>query len=142
VKTSVGYEWVDVIRGAGGDNPGWQWLSEGKGTPLPTANVEAWAAATGVGAPGGAPAPAATSHGGLLGAMIDRDRVMAILSKYAPNNEGIRAAMRELERAFPGVQLLDHPVRLDKLRFPNGAVIDVIVGAGAPGSKWGWMPEN
>ncbi|MBI3927624.1 MAG: hypothetical protein HY319_18945, partial [Armatimonadetes bacterium] len=45
VKTEVGYEWVDVIRGAGSDNPGWWWGSEGKGTPQPTATVQEWAAA-------------------------------------------------------------------------------------------------
>lgn len=37
VKTEIGYEWVDVVRGAGSSNPGWWWGSEGKGTPSPTA---------------------------------------------------------------------------------------------------------
>lgn len=36
VKTEIGYEWVDVVRGAGSGNPGWWWGSEGKGTPQPT----------------------------------------------------------------------------------------------------------
>lgn len=152
VKTEIGYEWVDVIRAAGGDNPGWQWGSEGKGTPNPTATVQEWAAATGVDANGGAGSGGATGgvfgggfpnpHAGVLGSAIDRGAVMAILEKYPPTNEGIRQAMPELQKAFPGVELLEHPKRLDKLKFPNGAVIDVIVSAGAPDAKWGWMPEN
>lgn len=36
VKTELGYEWVDVVRGAGSGNPGWWWGSEGHGTPTPT----------------------------------------------------------------------------------------------------------
>ena len=45
VKTDIGWEWVDVIRGAGGGNPGWWWGSEGKPitgpapTPLPSSGV-------------------------------------------------------------------------------------------------------
>lgn len=49
VKTEVGYEWVDVIRAAGGTNPGWQWGSEGAGTPNPTKDPKEWAAMTGIG---------------------------------------------------------------------------------------------
>ncbi|HNV71115.1 MAG TPA: hypothetical protein PKO06_15540, partial [Candidatus Ozemobacteraceae bacterium] len=30
VKTEIGWEWVDVIRGAGAPNPGFWWGSEGK----------------------------------------------------------------------------------------------------------------
>ncbi|NDD28240.1 MAG: hypothetical protein EB084_08255 [Proteobacteria bacterium] len=152
VKTEIGYEWVDVIRAAGGDNPGWQWGSEGKGTPQPTGSVQEWAAATGVGMDGGAGGGAGMGgvsgggfqnpNAGVLGSAIDRGAVMAILEKYPPTNEGIRQAMPELQKKFPGVELIEHPKRLDKLKFPNGAVIDVIVSAGAPDAKWGWMPEN
>lgn len=153
VKTEVGYEWVDVVRGAGSDNPGWWWGSEGKGTPAPTATVQEWAAATGQtsaagqaggaagqGAPAGPSAP--NPFAGVLGSAIDQAAVMAILKKYPPTNEGIRQAMPELQQKFPGVQLLEHPQRLDKLKFPNGAIIDVVVGAGGSEPKWGWMPEN
>lgn len=152
VKTEVGYEWVDVIRGAGGDNPGWWWGSEAKGTQQPTANSHEWAAQTGQsGAAGGAGGADAMAGGGaaagpkgpaILGSQIDSGKVMGILQKYQPTNEGIRAALPELQQNFPGVTILDHPKRLDKLQFPNGAVVDVIVGSGGPNPKWGWMPEN
>lgn len=33
VVTEIGPEWVDVIRGAGGGNPGWWWGSEGRPAP-------------------------------------------------------------------------------------------------------------
>lgn len=148
VKTEVGYEWVDVVRGAGGDDPGWWWGSEGKGTPSPTATVQEWANATGQNQAGGgagaaspAPGPAGLP-GGVLGRAIDQAAVMAILKKYPPTNEGIRQAMPELEQKFPGVRLLEHPQRLDKLQFPNGAVIDVVMGAGGNDSRWGWIMEN
>lgn len=42
VKTDIGWEWVDVVRGAGSGSPGWWWGSEGKAIsgpvppPLPT----------------------------------------------------------------------------------------------------------
>lgn len=85
----------------------------------------------------------AAPHGpAILGSQIDMARVMAIVSKYPPTNEGIRAALPELQKEFPGVTILEHPKRLDKLQFPNGAIVDVIVGSGGPEPKWGWMPEN
>ncbi len=160
VKTEVGYEWVDVVRGAGSDSPGWWWGSEGKGTSQPTTTVAEWAAATGQNGSAGAPvavagmgamAGAMPSSNGMMGSgprstplgdSLDRGAVMAILKKYPPTNEGVRQAMPELERKFPGVQLLEHPKRLDKLQFPNGAVVDVVVGAGGNNPSWGWMPEN
>ncbi len=157
VKTEHGYEWVDVVRGAGTDKPGWWWGSEGKGTPNPTGSSKEWAQATGQTAPGGAASPSASSGGAApaaggaavsapkatpLGNQIDSAKVMAILKKQQPTNEGMRAAEGELQQAFPGVKILDHPVRLDKLQFTNGAVVDVVVGAGGPNPSWGWMPEN
>lgn len=149
VKTEVGYEWVDVIRGAGGDDPGWWWGSEAKGTEKPTASANEWAAMTGQGTPGGGGAAAAgggapaAPHGpAILGSQIDSGKVMGILQKHPPTNDGIRAALPELQQAFPGVTILDHPKRLDKLQFANGAVVDVIVGSGGPQPSWGWMPEN
>lgn len=146
VKTEVGYEWVDVIRGAGGDDPGWWWGSEGKGTAQPTNSPQEWAAQTGqagaAGAAGGGAAPAGNFGPKILGGQIDQGKVMAILQKHKADNEGIKAALPELQQAFPGVTILDHPQRLDKLRFSNGAVVDVVVGAGGPNPSWGWMPEN
>jgi hypothetical protein len=35
VRTDIGWEWVDVIRGAGSGDPGWWWGSEGKGSRNP-----------------------------------------------------------------------------------------------------------
>jgi len=148
VKTEVGYEWVDVVRGAGSDSPGWWWGSEGKGTAQPTNTVQEWAAQTGVGMDSGASPqamaaqgmpPAASKKVGLPGP--DSGPVLAILKKFAPTNDGIRAAMPELQKLHPGAKILDHPVRLDKIQFADGAVVDVIVGSGGPNPSWGWMPE-
>ena len=150
VKTEVGYEWVDVVRGAGAPNPGWWWGSEGKGTPQPTNTVQEWAAQTGqtgqaavASAPQGQMMAAGQSVGAPRQAVggPDRGAVMAILEKNPPTNEGISQAMTELKKAFPGVKLLEHPIRLDKLEFPGGFVVDVIVGSGGPNPSWGWMPE-
>ena len=79
VVTEIGPEWVDVIRGAGGGNPGWWWGSEGKptagvnapayvpphGQPTPLPNMPTPAPAP-VPTPGPGPAPApAPMPGGL-----------------------------------------------------------------------------
>ena len=159
VKTEIGYEWVDVVRGAGAPNPGWWWGSEGKGTPEPTSTVQEWEQKTGQNAAPAAVAAMGAAMGSgmgagmgaamggnnapkVLGGAIDSGKVTGILSKHAPTNEGIRAALPELQQAFPGVKIMDHPQRLDKLQFSNGAIVDVIVGAGGPNPSWGWMPEN
>lgn len=72
---------------------------------------------------------------------VDKGQVMDILKKHPPTNDGMKAALPELQKAFPGVKILDHPKRLDKLQFANGAVVDVVVGAGGDKPSWGWMPE-
>jgi hypothetical protein len=163
VKTEVGYEWVDVIRGAGAAKPAWQWGSEGAGTAQPTKTVQEWEAKTGVGAvaaaaaAGGASAP----HGPIvLGKQIDGNKVLSILRKYEPNGQGLTKAAKDgqLQQLYPGVMTygghdrdgkafdaqsrLDQGLNVDKLYFPNGAIVDVIKGAGAAGADWGWMPEN
>ncbi|MFN8610630.1 MAG: hypothetical protein U0931_24025 [Vulcanimicrobiota bacterium] len=173
VKTEVGYEWVDVIRGAGSTNPGWHWGSEGAGTPEPTANPKEWAARIGLGAGqpaagGGAAMAAGASMAGaapgaqapiVLGKEIDGGKVLNVLRKYKPDGQGLTQAVRdpELQRLYPGLmtyggqsngkavnadERLAKGLNVDKLFFPNGAVVDVIKGAGAAGAEWGWMPEN
>ena len=72
----------------------------------------------------------------------NREAVLGILKKYPPTNEGIRQAMPELRRAFPGVKLLEHPERLDKLEFPDGMIVDTIMAAGSEHSFWGWIIEQ
>ena len=91
-------------------------------------------------APATGPAPAAP---GAPSAVSD-EAVQAILEKYPATNEGMRAAMVEIDRTFgPGtIKLLEHPQRLDKLVMPDGRTIDAMVGAGAPGARWGWMVEG
>lgn len=59
VKTELGYEWVDVVRGAGSGNPGWWWGSEGFGTPAPTPSARDAARIA-----GRSPAPAASPPSG------------------------------------------------------------------------------
>lgn len=165
VKTEVGYEWVDVIRAAGGSDPGWQWGSEGAGTAEPTANPKEWAAKTGVGQ---AAAPMAAAGGAaaagpqapiVLGKQIDGGKVLNILRKYPADGQGLTQAVKdaELQKLYPGVMTfggvsngkafnaddrLAKGLNVDKLVFPNGAIVDVIKGAGAAGADWGWMPEN
>lgn len=166
VKTEVGYEWVDVIRGAADKEnaPGWQWGSEGKGTAQPTSSAKEWAAQTG-GAPaaaGGGAAPAGASvalagggaapaGGGAaasgpkftpLGNQIDQSKVLPVLEKYDVLDIEKAVQDPEIQKAYPGAKVIPHPKRLDKIEFPNGAVVDCVVGAGAAGAKWGWMPEN
>ncbi len=72
----------------------------------------------------------------------DQKGVLAILTKYPATNDGILKAMPELQRAYHGVKLLMHPLRLDKLEFADGTIVDTIVGAGAPGSHWGWGSKS
>lgn len=173
VKTELGYEWVDVVRGAGSDNPGWHWGSEGKGTPQPTKSSKEWAAQTGQtggaaagggaapasggaapasggAAPaGGGAAPAAGGGGAVsgpkftpLGNQIDQSKVLPVLEKYSVNDIEKAVQDPEIQNAYPGAKVIPHPKRLDKIQFPNGAVVDCVVSAGAPDAKWGWMPEN
>lgn len=161
VKTELGYEWVDVIRGAGAAKPGWQWGSEGAGTAEPTATVQEWQAKTGT-APAAAAAPAAPAGPQapiVLGKQLDGGKVTAILRKYKPDGQGLTQAVKdpELQKLYPGVMSygghsngkafnaddrLAKGLNVDKLFFPNGAIVDVIKGAGAAGADWGWMPEN
>ncbi len=77
-----------------------------------------------------------------LSVQPNRETVLGILEKYPPTNEGMRQALPELQRTFPGVQLLEHPLRLDKLEFPNGMVVDTIMAAGSEFSNWGWIVEQ
>lgn len=156
VKTEVGYEWVDVVRGAGSDSPGWWWGSEGKGTAQPTNTVKEWAAQTGVGLDSGASAPAVAAQGmapsaskkvGLPGP--ESGPVLAILKKYSPTNDGIRAAMAEVQKLHPGAKILDHPVRLDKIQFADGRwstsssarAVPTLAGAGCPSNQFGLVAQ-
>ena len=84
----------------------------------------------------------ATPGGGA--ARVTDEAVQAILQKYPATNDGMRAAMTEIDRTFGAgtIKLLEHPLRLDKLVMPDGRTIDAMVGAGAPGAKWGWMVEG
>lgn len=97
----------------------------------------------GRGLPGGRPGtPGAGGTGG--GAAYSDQALQDILHKYPATNDGMRAAMQEIDRTFgPGtVKLLDHPERLDKLVLPDGRTIDTIKGAGAPGADWTWIVEG
>ena len=44
-----------------------------------------------------------------LSVQPNRETVLGILEKYPPTNEGMRQALPELQRTFPGVQVLEHP---------------------------------
>jgi len=58
VKTEIGWEWVDVVRGAGGGDPAYWWGSEGIGFPQPGIGLH------GNGGGGHAPAPGGPGPGG------------------------------------------------------------------------------
>ncbi len=121
-------EAVDFVRGADSNDPNYTalaWQPEGGG-----GSVGGSGSVVGSGAVGGS-------------GVADRDFVLAILSKYAATNEGIQRAVEELRRqpGYEHVTILQHPLRLDKLDFGGGHVVDVVVGAGGPNPSWGWMPE-
>ena len=59
-----------------------------------------------------------------------------IASNYDPNNpDDVNAMVAELQKAYPGAEFDGK----DKLTIPGLGTIDVIIGAGAPGAKWGWI---
>lgn len=72
---------------------------------------------------------------------VDRNIVLNILNGYNADNAGITAAMPDIQAVYPQATLLYHPLRLDKIDFGNGLVVDVMVGAGAPGAYYAWMEE-
>lgn len=74
---------------------------------------------------------------------VSASTVMEIVNKYRPSNAGIRAAILEINTIYPDARILEHPVRLDKIDFGGGLVIDIIVGAvggsdDAEGTGWAW----
>lgn len=77
------------------------------------------------------------------GGAVDSGFVLGIMSQYPPTNDGIRKALEELKKkkGYEDTELLDHPQRLDKLKFANGQVVDVVIGAGGNNPQWGWLPE-
>jgi len=120
-------EVIDFVRAADSKDPSQialAWQSEGGSGTGSVSGV------TGKGAVGG------TGH-------ADRDFVMSVLSNYPPTNDGIQRAVEEL-RKHPGYEhavILEHALRLDKIDFGRGNIVDVVVGSGGPNPSWGWMPE-
>lgn len=72
---------------------------------------------------------------------VDSGVVLGILNNYPPTNDGITAAIGEIAGRYPGARILDHPVRLDKIDFGNGMVVDVVCGAGGDSPSWCWLVE-
>ncbi|MDP3502592.1 MAG: DUF4214 domain-containing protein [Myxococcales bacterium] len=120
-------EVIDFVRAADSQNRSelaLAWQSEGSSGTGSVSGV------TGKGAVGG------SGH-------ADRDFVMSVLSNHPPTNDGIQRAVAEL-RKHPGYEhavILEHPLRLDKIDFGRGTIVDVVVGSGGPNPSWGWMPE-
>lgn len=83
-------------------------------------------------------APGPSAGGG-----VDAGFVQFWLSMFPPTNEGITKALEEIRKqpGYENTRILQHPERLDKLQFANGQVVDVIIGAGGPNPRWGWLPE-
>ena len=74
---------------------------------------------------------------------VDRGRVLNILNKYRPSNAGITEAIKEVNGLYPEARVLSHPVRLDKIDFGGGLIVDVVEGAvggtpNAEGKGWTW----
>jgi hypothetical protein len=83
---------------------------------------------------------------------VDPTVVLGIVNKYKPSNNGITAAIQEINTIYPDAKILEHPVRLDKIDFGGGLIVDIIVGAigtdparnGTPdteGKGWTWNAE-
>lgn len=79
----------------------------------------------------------------LPGGQVDSNFVLGVLSMFSPTNAGVREAVEELKKrpGYEHVRLLEHALRLDKLDFGNGLVVDVVIGAGGDNPRWGWLPE-
>ena len=128
---------VDFLRGADSRDPNYiafAWQPEDGGVGAPS----------GAGGGGGAPVGDVVGSGAVGGSgLADRDFVMSILSQYPATNDGIVRAVNELRkhRGYEHVTILQHHLRLDKLDFGRGAIVDVVVGSGGPNPSWGWMPE-
>lgn len=77
------------------------------------------------------------------GGGVDASFIGQFLSMFPPTNEGITKALEEIRKqpGYENTRILQHPQRLDKLQFQNGQVVDVIIGAGGPDPRWGWLPE-
>lgn len=60
-----------------------------------------------------------------------------ILSQFRPDDAGWEAAAREIQRLYPGTQILGN----DKLAIPGVGVIDVREGADIGGKGWRWGTE-
>lgn len=101
--------------------------------PVPTPSAPAPVAGS-----GSAPTAPVTAGSGSTGGTPTPDEVLSIVSQFPATYEGARAADAELQRRFGAnaPKLLDHPSKLDKWQFPNGAVYDLMTGAGAPGASW------
>lgn len=76
---------------------------------------------------------------------VDRDTVLAIVNNYPPTNEGIEEAIVEVNGVYPDAEIIPHPLRLDKIDFGGGMIVDVISCAGGdPGvcePAWTWIEE-
>lgn len=127
---------VDFLRGADSKDPNYiafAWQPEDGGHVAPSG-----------GGSGGAPVGNVVGSGAVGGSgLADRDFVLSILGRYPPTNDGIVRAVEELRKnkGYEHVTILQHHLRLDKLDFGRGAIVDVVVGSGGPNPSWGWMPE-
>ena len=114
----------------------WRRCNCGRTTPTGSATARPTFSVTG----------ASTGAGGCQS--VTQSGVLSILQPHSPDNTGIMEALPELQQAFGSqVQVLYHPIRLDKVDFGGGMVVDVINGAtGQPasvsGATWGWIVET
>lgn len=153
VKTELGWEWVDVIRGAGGGNPAWWWGSEGKGSPTPGTGAVAG------GGPGTALKPLPGGHAPLEGfdhAKIANPAVRSMKYLFAriamqtglESVKDMASAQALLEEMVPhlraaGMEIAG--VKNDKIQVKTEVGwewVDVIRGAGSGNPAWWWGSEG
>jgi hypothetical protein len=85
-------------------------------------------------------APPAEAAKAGAGGGLTRDSFMALTQKYPHTIEGLQKMMAENPEMFAGVERFGS--KGEKLRLPNGQVIDTILGAGAGGQGWQWLEED
>lgn len=116
-------------------------------TPPSVTGLPPWP--LGQGGSGGASCSPYTPNPSVDCTRVDGGAVLSILNNYPPSNNGLRAAISQVQALYPQAEIMDHPIRLDKIDFGNGMHVDVIGSAvgNANGSEddegtgWGWDVE-
>ncbi len=100
VKTEIGWEWVDVVRGAGAPNPGWWWGSEGK--PAADANPGGNGGGSAAGGSGaGAGSPGYRPAGGELSTVPAKPEFADADIDTSSDERAVKSAAEWGKRTYP-----------------------------------------